>query len=483
MQRRFSKQSWKLTAAVVLIAMAAAACGGDDDSGGTIAAADDSQEERGDVADGGGATPEAPAGDADGEAAEGGGDSGLVVQPVQINRDIISTAELTIAVSDVAAAADEAIAAIQGAGGFLFGERTVGAPENRTVLTFKIDPESFQGALDELGALGEVRSQNVSAEDVTDRVVDLESRIATAEVSVERLREFLAQATDARTVAELERELLDRETTLETLKGQLRTLEDQVALATITVTLTEALADPSIRLTTTAYRGHDQGAACPGTEGISVDRDDDVTICFEIRNNGDTPLAGLTLVDTVLEVVEIDELTVVFGDPGAVLPPGQDVLLAYELTASRRVRTQTKVTANPVNEEGTQIESRDVAATATISVDPEEPEGLPGFDDGIRVATDVLRWFGGVIVVSVGLLVPFLWVIALLLLGLWWRGRRVRSQVDAAVAEAEVHSGHEAATAEATAENEPGEEPTEEPAEEPDAEERDAEDEDPAPES
>jgi hypothetical protein len=462
MQRRFSKQSWKLTAAVVLIAMAAAACGGDDDSGGTIAAADDSQEERGDVADGGGATPEAPAGDADGEAAEGGGDSGLVVQPVQINRDIIYTAELTIAVSDVATAADEAIAAILGAGGFLFGERTVGAPENRTVLTFKIDPESFQSALDELGALGEVRSQNVSAEDVTDRVVDLESRIATAEVSVERLREFLAQATDARTVAELERELLDRETTLETLKGQLRTLEDQVALATITVTLTEALADPSIRLTTTAYRGHDQGAACPGNEGIGVDRDDDVTICFEIRNNGDTPLAGLTLVDTVL-AVEIDDLRVVFGDPAAVLPPGQDVLLAYELTANRRLRTQTKVTANPVNDEGTRIESRDVAATASIAVDAEEPEGLPGFDDGIRVATDVLRWFGGMIVVSVGLLVPFLWVIALLWLGLWWRGRRVRSQVDAAVAEAEAHSSHEAATAEGPADNEPGEEPTEEP--------------------
>ncbi|HEX9643547.1 MAG TPA: DUF4349 domain-containing protein [Acidimicrobiia bacterium] len=470
MQRRFSKQSWKVTAAVVLIAMAAAACGGDD-SGGTIAG-DESQEERGNLDDGGSATPEAPAGDADagGEAAEGGGDSGLVVQPVQINRDIIYTAELTIAVSDVATAADEAIAAIEGAGGFVFGERTVGAPENRTVLTFKIDPESFQGALDELGALGEVRSQNVSAEDVTDRVVDLESRIATAEVSVERLREFLAQATDARTVAELERELLDRETTLETLKGQLRTLEDQVALATITVTLTEALADPSIRLTTTAYRGHDQGAACPGTEGISVDRDDDVTICFEIRNNGDTPLAGLTLVDTVLEVVEIDELTVVFGDPGAVLPPGQDVLLAYELTASRRVRTQTKVTANPVNEEGTRIESRDVAATASIAVDAEEPEGLPGFDDGFRVATDVLAWFGGMIVVSVGLLVPFVWVIALLWLGLWWRGRRVRSQVDAAVAEAEAHSRHEAATVERPAGNEPADEPTEIPTEIPDAE-------------
>jgi hypothetical protein len=130
MQRRFSTQSWKVAAAVVLIAMAAAACGGGDDSSAdTIAAGDESQEERGNLDDGGSATPEAPAGDADagGEAAEGG-DSGLVVQPVQINRDIIYTAELTIAVSDVATAADEAIAAILGAGGFLFGERTGGAP-------------------------------------------------------------------------------------------------------------------------------------------------------------------------------------------------------------------------------------------------------------------------------------------------------------------------------------------------------------------
>ena len=65
-------------------------------------------------------------------------------------------------------------------------------------LTFKIAPESFQTALARLGDIGEVRTQNVTADDVTERVVDLQSRITTAEASVDRLRGFLGYSGDQR---------------------------------------------------------------------------------------------------------------------------------------------------------------------------------------------------------------------------------------------------------------------------------------------
>jgi hypothetical protein len=60
---------------------------------------------------------------------------------------------------------------------------------------------------------------------VTERVVDLRSRVATNEVSVERLRDPLSDAKNLEDVARLEIQLLERETTLETLRGQLRTIE------------------------------------------------------------------------------------------------------------------------------------------------------------------------------------------------------------------------------------------------------------------
>ena len=139
-----------------------------------------------------------------------GGITPAVLQTSNVGRDIIFTADLTVAVTDVAGAGEEATRLIQGLGGFLFGQRTLGSPEPVSVLTFKVEPDDFQEALSRLGSIGEIRTQNVSANDVTERVVDLESRINTATASVERLRGFLENATDIKSIVELENELLDR---------------------------------------------------------------------------------------------------------------------------------------------------------------------------------------------------------------------------------------------------------------------------------
>jgi len=352
-----------------------------------------------------------------------------VLQPADFGRDIIYTADLTIAVTDVAAAGEEAARVISSFGGILFGQRTEGLPDPRSVLTFKVLPEDFQDALAALGSIGEVRTQNVSADDVTDRIVDLESRILTAETSVERLRGFLENATTIEDIAQLENQLVKRETTLEQMYGQRRTLKDAVALATITVRLTEAFANPSLRLLASAYSGEDAGLSCPGNDNVTVEEGDPVNLCFEIRNNGDTTLTGFTLVDTVL-VLSIDDLTVIDGDPAGDLLPGQSMILSTSVDVERRIRTQTTVTAIPVNADGTEIETRKVSDIGSVVLRSEKPEGLPGFDDGLRVATDVLQWIGGMFVIAAGLAVPFLWLIPLLALLWWWRRRRRDQRVE-----------------------------------------------------
>jgi hypothetical protein len=384
-----------------------------------------------------GGESEAPAGDGGSEESDrDGGDvlgSGGVAPPLvqtaaDLGRDIIFRADMTVAVDDVGAAGTEATERIQALGGFLFGQQTTANPEPRTVLIFKVFPEDFQEALDRLGSIGELRSQNVSADDVTERVVDIQSRITTAEASVERLRGFLEGATDIQTIADLENQLLQRETQLETLRGQLRTLEDAVSLATITLMITENAVRPAVRVDVSAYSGiEDDGLACPGSPNLTVDQGSQVTVCFEIVNVGDTDLTGFTLRDPVIDVTQ-DDLIPVFGDMSQTLEPGESIVVAAHITADRSWRTQTNVTALPVDEDGTPREGRSVANTATISINAVDPGGVPGFAEGLERSFELLVLFFQFVVYLVAAAIPFFWIP----LGIWWLLRRGKTREESA---------------------------------------------------
>ena len=412
---------FQVMAVVAVLAIVATACGADDEPVATTTAA--------------AGTTAAPAAAEPGDVVElnvtgvdeailgNGGIGPSVQQPLDIGRDIIFRADLTVAVDDVATAGEQARAAIASVGGFLFGQQTTGVPRPRSVLTFKVPPANFEEALGLLGTIGEVRSQNVSADDVTEAIVDLESRIATAQASVERLRTLLAGVGTVEDIAKLERELLDRETSLETLRGSLRTLGDAVSLATILITLTEAEVDPKVQLGLTAYPGdEDGGFSCPSDGSIRVEEGARATLCFEIINAGEVGLTDIELSDTVLGL-DLSDFIVVFGDPNSVLQPGQNVILAYATTIERDLRTQTRVSATAANADGEPIPSRTVARTKSMTIDTVDPGGLPGFGDGLSASWTVLTGIWGLIVVIAGSLVPFLWLVALVWLAVAWRRR------------------------------------------------------------
>ena len=194
------------------------------------------------------------AGVRDGEAS-GGGSSATTAAPdggppplgnlaTEPGRDVILTGSIDLGVDEVAPTVAKVVVLVQGLGGVVAGEQSDYASESATsVLTVKVPPEQFRPALNQLAGLGEVSAQNVGREDVTATVVDLDSRIATATISVERLRGYLAQAKTTADVAVLEGELVRRESDLEAMRGQLRSVREQVNLATIVVTVRTLVAE------------------------------------------------------------------------------------------------------------------------------------------------------------------------------------------------------------------------------------------------
>jgi len=365
------------------------------------------------------------------------GSGGAEAQPVQpivdIGRDIIYTAAVEVAAPDVAAAGNEASLIISSLGGLLFGQTSTTNPTARTTLTFKVRPEDFQTALSQLGGIGDLRNQTISADDVTERVVDLESRISTSVASVTRLQNLLENADDIETIAAIERQLLDRETNLEQLRGQLRTVQDRVDLATITLTITEALSSPAVAVRTTGYQGLDQGNSCPGSTGLSTEVGTDITWCFSIVNVGDTPLTNITISEPALKVDSIASTTVIWGDTSEPLEPGESWLLSTEGVAENTFNSRTRVSAQPIDEQGQQIGAKVSSGNDTIRITVFEPDTPPTFTDALSGSWGLLKRLAQGAVLAVGALIPFVWLIAVLVFAWRWLGkRRTRAQSAAA---------------------------------------------------
>ncbi len=356
------------------------------------------------------------------------------LSPADLGRDIVYRAAIAVEVDDVAAASKEAVAIVQGFGGIVFAQRTLTEPEPAAEMTFKLRPADFAAALERLAGVGELVDQTVSAEDVTERVVDLESRITTAEASVVRLRGFLEQAAELEDVAQLERELLERETVLETLKGQLRTLEGLVDLATITLTINQSpdlLPDAAILVMASVTDNPDD--QCLGNHHIAVEPDATVYFCLEVENVGASALSNVQISPENLGI-DVDSFRALQGsfhriEPGDLLvatlsEPVVEGRLAGRL-ATRVLEIGLTVEAEPVGVKGDG--PQEVSGHASVAVEVVEEGSWPGFVDSVLNGAGALRGIVSVGLIVFGVLVPFLPIIAGVIALIWWHRRRNRS--------------------------------------------------------
>lgn len=348
------------------------------------------------------------------------------LQPTDIGRSIIFSAAIAVQADDITLASNEAMRAIAGFGGFLFGQQGVSEPTPRQVLTFKVFPKDFQPALAKLGGLGKLIDQKVSADDVTERVVDLESRVRTSEVSVARLREFLQGATNLDVVARLENELLQRETQLEQLKGQLRTVQAQVELATIQLTLTQAAPPgPGVKVSVTAYRGSDAEAVCPGDDRVEATEGERWTFCYDIENVGSNVLSAVKLDDGGLRL-DPQDLKVLSGN-AASLKPGESLVLAGVKELELGQVPRPRVRAVPLDSAGDVVRGEVRVEYEEFKFTLAADDSLPGFVDALKGGWNALLRIGSVVLLLVGALLPFAWLPVVLWLGWrWWRRRRPR---------------------------------------------------------
>ncbi|GAA1806169.1 DUF4349 domain-containing protein [Planosporangium flavigriseum] len=222
------------TLACTSMAMIVAGCGASDSSTKSSSAPATRQDAAQGKSEAGPAT--ARGGGPDGKA-----DSGIPKQVPVDSRALIFTGTVTIRVPDVGRAASDVSALATAAGGFIGGDdRTSDQDRSQARLTLRVPSARFTevvSGISKLGRNGKDESRQLSTQDVTDEVTDVDARIATGQASVNRVRELLARAQNISEIVSLESELARREADLESLKSRKRKLDDLTAMSAVTAVL------------------------------------------------------------------------------------------------------------------------------------------------------------------------------------------------------------------------------------------------------
>lgn len=163
-------------------------------------------------------------------------------------RQVISTASISIEVAEVQFASVEVRRIAESLGGFVEQLSISGGSNSQQAnITIRVPQDEFFTAVERLKNLGEVQNQNLGSEDVSERFIDLKARLNSSEREERSLLSLLDKNLKVSEILTIERELSRIRSDIERFQGQLNFLERRVDLSTITVFLfppTERVAQP-----------------------------------------------------------------------------------------------------------------------------------------------------------------------------------------------------------------------------------------------
>jgi hypothetical protein len=176
------------------------------------------------------------------EMAGGGGGGGVAHAPDTVQQLIAYEVRLTVEVREFESAKNQALALTERGGGYVAESKLSETPRmpRRADLVLRVPAKGLKSILDHIRALGRVTQEQLSTEEVTEQVVDLEARLRNARATEERLIAVLRERTGkVKDILEVEREIARTREEIERMEGQSKHLMRRVEMATIYVTLAE----------------------------------------------------------------------------------------------------------------------------------------------------------------------------------------------------------------------------------------------------
>jgi hypothetical protein len=164
--------------------------------------------------------------------------------PAVVGRYIAYQVTLTLEVKEFDSAKRQVTNIIQQIGGYVAQASSYDTPNQprRASLTLRVPAAQLSTVLEQIRRLGRVTQEQLTSEEVTEQVVDLEARLRNARSTEQRLIDVLNNRTGRVTdILQVEREIARTRDNIERMEAQRQNLLRRVELATVTLTLAEEL--------------------------------------------------------------------------------------------------------------------------------------------------------------------------------------------------------------------------------------------------
>jgi hypothetical protein len=165
------------------------------------------------------------------------------------DRAVIRTGSLSLTSPDVDEARLDLLNAVTALGGYVADEQSRADDDGdlrAADIVVQVPTAEFGTAMQRFSTFGTVTGRTQSARDVTEQVVDVDTRVANAEASLRRIRLLLGRAVSLGDVIRLEQVLSSRQADLESLLAQQESLAAKTNMATVQVTIEVPPKDPPV---------------------------------------------------------------------------------------------------------------------------------------------------------------------------------------------------------------------------------------------
>ena len=158
-----------------------------------------------------------------------------------ITQEIISTAQVTLEVTDVPASVDRLKVLAAGKGGYFASSSFNTQYNDRQTATvvLRVPEMEFERTLTGVKEIGKATSANTKNEDITADYVDLQARKISYQNQIAQFNEIMKKSEKIEDILNVQEQIDRVQTSLDQIEGRIRYLDNQVDLSTITVSLAE----------------------------------------------------------------------------------------------------------------------------------------------------------------------------------------------------------------------------------------------------